>query len=98
MNASLTTTKLKKPHPSRLVGGAQTQNGLVLHLFLVDKNSGGISQEEGVLDPHQAPQLRVPVPGRQVHTTSGKNQWGLSLWKKPLEPQVVLKEPSQGFT
>ena len=31
MNGSLTTTELKKPYPSRLVGGAQTWNGLVQH-------------------------------------------------------------------
>ena len=29
LNGSLTTTELKKPHPSRLVGGVETQNGLV---------------------------------------------------------------------
>ena len=31
LNGRLTTTELKKPHPSTLVGGAQTQNGLVPH-------------------------------------------------------------------
>ena len=31
---------------------------------VVDKNSGGIFWEQGVLAPHQAPQSRVPVPGR----------------------------------
>ena len=46
---------------------------------------------------HTDPRPRVPVPGRQVPTTSGcKNQWGLSWWKKILEPQAVpLKEPTQ---
>ena len=28
-NGSLTTTELKKPHPSRLVAGAQMLNGMV---------------------------------------------------------------------
>lgn len=31
MNASLTTTESKKAHPSRLVAGAQMQNGQVPH-------------------------------------------------------------------
>ena len=42
-NGSLTTIKLKKP--SRLVGEAKTQNGLVPHPHVVDKHLGGISQE-----------------------------------------------------
>ena len=37
---------------------------LVPHTHVVDKNSGGISQEWGVQAPHQAPQARVPMPGR----------------------------------
>ena len=48
LNGSLTTMEFKKPHPSRLVGGVQTQNGL-------DKNSRGITQEQGIRGPHQAP-------------------------------------------
>ena len=76
------------------------QNGLVPHPRVVDKNSGGISQEQGVLAPHQAPQPRVPVPGRYISTTSScKIQLGLSQWKKLLEPQAVpLKEPTHGLT
>ena len=31
--------KLKKPHPSRLVGGAERQNGLFPHPYVVSKNS-----------------------------------------------------------
>ena len=53
------TMELKKPHPSRLVGMAETWNGLVPHPHVVDKNTGGISQERGVLDPHQGPQPKV---------------------------------------
>ena len=57
--------ELKKTHPSRLVGEAETQNGLVPHPSVVDKNLEGISQEHGVPAPHQAnPQPRVPMPGR----------------------------------
>ena len=47
----LTTTELKKPHASRLVGGAETPNRLVLYPCVVDKNSGGISQEQRVPAP-----------------------------------------------
>ena len=50
---SLTTTELKKPHPTRLVGGAHMQSRLVFHPHVVDKNSGGISWEQGVPAPHQ---------------------------------------------
>ena len=90
--------ELKKPHPSRLVGGAQTQNGLVTHPGMVGKNLGGISWEQGVPAPHQAPQPRVPVPEREVPTTSDcKNQWGLSQWKKLPEPQAFpLKRTHTG--
>ena len=38
LNGSLTTTELKKPHPSKLVGGAEMQIGLVPHTSVVDKN------------------------------------------------------------
>ena len=38
LNESLTTTELKKPHPSRLIGGAQMWNEMVPHRHVVDKN------------------------------------------------------------
>ena len=65
LNGSLTTTELKKPHPSGLVGGVQMWNRLASHPCVVDKNSGGLSWEQGV-PAHQALQPRVPVPGRYV--------------------------------
>ena len=37
--------ELKKPHPSGLVGGAETLNELAPHVSVVDKNLEGISQE-----------------------------------------------------
>ena len=37
--------ELKKSHLSKLVGGVETQNRRVPHPPVVDKNSGGISQE-----------------------------------------------------
>ena len=43
LDGILTTTELKKPHPSRLVGGAQMCSGLVPHPCVLDKNLGGIS-------------------------------------------------------
>ena len=66
----------------------------------MDRYSGVVSQEWGVPAPHQGSQLKVPVPGRQVPTTSEcKNQWGLSRWKKLLESQAVpLKEPTHILT
>ena len=54
LNGILTATELKKPHPSRLVGGAQTRNRLVPHPRVVDEVSGGLSWS----------QPRVLVPGR----------------------------------
>ena len=45
LNGSLKTVELKKPQPSILVGDMEIQNGLVPHPYVVDKNSGGISQE-----------------------------------------------------
>ena len=70
------------------------QNGLISHPCVVNKNSGGMSQEQGVT----APQLD-PSPGFQCQEdksppTSGcKNQRALSQWKKLLKPQAVfLKE------
>ena len=53
-------------------------------------------EEQGVLDPHQNSQPRVPVPGKEVPIISGcENQWGLLMseaWL--LESQAfVLKGP-----
>ena len=66
---------------------------------MVDKKSGGISQERGVPAPHQA-----PSPGFQCQEDkspqllTAKTSRGLSLWKKLLEPQAVpLKEPHMGL-
>ena len=64
LKGSLTTTKLKKPHSSRLVGGEEKWKGLVPHPHVVDKNSRGIPWKRGVPAPYQVPQPRVPVPGR----------------------------------
>ena len=47
-----------------VVGGAEMWNRLVPYPHLVDKNLRGISWEQGVPAQHQAPQPRVPVPGR----------------------------------
>ena len=72
--------ELKKPHPSKLAGGVETQNGLVPYPCGVDKNFGGISQEQGVPAPQQAPQSGVPVPQNKFH-----NFW----LKKTAETEVV---------
>ena len=60
LNRSLTIMKLKNPYPSRLVRGAEMQNGLVPHPHMVDKNSEGVSWERGI--PHQ-PHTSPPSPG-----------------------------------
>ena len=84
--------ELKKPRPSRLVGGVETQNRLVSYSHVVDKNSEGISQEQGVPAPHQDPQPRVPVPGREVPTTSG---WGKKKKKKRWSRERNFWSPKQ---
>ena len=90
LNGSLTATELKKPHPSRLVGGAQMQKGWShTHVWWIKIQEG---------------HLRSDIPGssaRKVspHNCYCKNQWGLSQGKKLLEPQAVpLKEPTHRLT
>ena len=74
------------------------QNRLAPHPRVVDKNSGGLSQEPGVPAPHQAP----PAQGSNARRVSPQNFWlqtpvGLSQWKKLLESQAVpLKGPTHG--
>ena len=68
-----------------------------LPVWWIKSQEGYIRREES--QPHAA----SPSPGFQceeVPITSGcKNQWGLSQWKKQLEPQAVpLKEPTRGLT
>ena len=65
LNGSLITTELKKPHESRLVSRAELERD-DSHPHVMDKNLGGISQEQGVPALHQAPKSRIPVlvPGR----------------------------------
>ena len=57
--------ELKKPYPSRLVGGAQMWNGLVPHSRVVDKNLGGISWERVVPAKESLTHTRSPIPGFQ---------------------------------
>ena len=86
MNGSPTITELKKkPHPSRLVEGAEL---------------GGISWERGLPAPQQASQPRVPVPGNKSPLILAyKNQLGLSQWKKLQDFQaVLLKGLAHGLT
>ena len=60
LNGSLKTTELKKPHPSRLGGGAQVWTVLVPHTHVMDKSSGGISQEQ-----ESQPHTSFPNPSFQ---------------------------------
>ncbi|KAF6099918.1 hypothetical protein HJG60_011640 [Phyllostomus discolor] len=84
-----------KPRPPRLVGGVETQNGLLSHPHVADKNSGGVSQERGAPAPHQDPQRRFQ--GQEENPPqllAAKKHQGLSRWKKLLEPQQFpLKNP-----
>ena len=92
LNRSLTTTELKKPHPSRLVAGVETRNRLLPHTCVVDKNSGGISWEQGVPAPQQEPQPRVPEPGRLSPHNSWLQNPARMDWvcgRKQLESQAV---------
>ena len=92
LNGCLTTLELKKPHSSRLVGGARMWNGLVPHSHVAAKNLRRITWEWGVPDLHRDAQTRVPVPGRLPQLLAVKTT-GLSQWKKLLEAQAVpLKE------
>ena len=92
--------ELKKPHPSRLVVGTQAQNGLVPHSCVVDKNLGGIFQEQGVPDPHQDP----PAQGSSARKISPHNFWlqklaGIESVEKVLEPQEIpFKEATHRLT
>ena len=63
--------ELKKPHPSRLVGGVETWTGLVPHPRVVDKNLGGISQGQEVA----APTLGPPAQGSSARKISPYNFW-----------------------
>ena len=62
LNRNLTTTELKKPYPSRQVGGTQASNRLVPHPHVVDKISKGISQEWEDPAPHQGSSARKLSP------------------------------------
>ena len=53
LNGSLTTKKLKKPHPSRMVGGAQMWNGLVPHPHVVKIREDYLRSEKS--QPHTRP-------------------------------------------
>ena len=70
LHESLTTMELKKTPPSGLVGGAQTQNRLVPYLYMVDKNSGGISR---VRSPN--PTSGPPAQGSSVRKINPHNFW-----------------------
>ena len=84
--------ELNKPHPSRLVGGAETQNRLVSHPYVVDENSEGISQEQGVPASVQGSSARKISPPQLLaakiseHWVSGRNFWN--------PKQFLFKEPT----
>ena len=74
-------------------------DGPVPHPHLVDKNSGGISQEQGVPAPYQAAQPRVPGAGREVPITSScraSSYWihGRHCWSPK---RCLLKKLTHGL-
>ena len=88
--------ELKKPHPSRLLrGGAQTRNGLIPHPHVEDKNSRGISWEQGVLALLQTPSLGFQgqedkSPQLLAAKTSRDSVSGRNYW---IPKQFLLKNP-----
>ena len=75
------------------------QNRLDPHVWWIKIQKGYLGSEK--TQPHtRTPSLGFQCPEDKFLTTSGcKNQWGLSWWKKLLEPQAVpLKEPTNTFT
>ena len=101
---SCTTQLKKKPHPSRLVGEAETWrcgwNGLVPHPRVVEKNQEGYFRSE-----ESYPLTRLPSPGFQCW--GKKSLWILAVktsgdWvngRKLLDSQAVhLKGPAQTYS
>ena len=68
------------------MGGAEMRNGLVPHPNVVDKNSGGTSQEQEVPAPHQDP--RLGFLWQEDKSPQLINQWIESV-QKLLESQAV---------
>ena len=82
LNGSLTNTELDKPHPSRLLGGAEMWSQLVPHAH-VDKNSGGISWERGA--PAQGSSARkISLHDFRLQKPAGTE------WNKLLDPRQFL--------
>ena len=83
LNGSLTTIDLKKPHPSRLVGGAETQNKLVPHVHEVDKNL----DISGTRSPS-------PSSGQSAQGTSVGKMTAPNFWlQKPAGIELVEETP-----
>ena len=63
--------RIKKPPPYRRVGGAQKWKELVSHPCVVDKNLGGIPEEQGVPALLQVP----PAQDSSARKISPHNFW-----------------------
>ena len=96
MNGSLTTTELEKPHPSRLVVGVQTQNGLAPHPleYKFERDIMGVrsprpapgppAQDSSArkISPHNF-WLQKPVGIESVEKAAGaisSSSWGTHTW------------------
>ena len=93
LNGSLTTMEFKKPHPSRLVGGERYWTGW--SPIQMDKNSGGISQEREIPEPHRplSPRFQCQedkCPQLLAAKTSGYWIGGRKCWSPT---QFPLKNP-----
>ena len=80
VNGNLTTMELKKSHPSRVVGGVQTQYRLVSHPHVVDKFRRDIS---GAKSPSPTP--GPSTQGSNVRKVSPHNFW----LQKPVKIESV---------
>ena len=84
----------------RLVGGAETRNGLVPHTgcqikIRRDISTAGVPPEEqGIPAPHQAPQSRTLLPGREVPIASDCKT--SRIWLREREATRVPVIPLKG--
>ena len=97
MNRNLTSMELKEPHPSRLVGGMQTQNRLVPHPRVVDKNFRGDISGVRSPSPHRPTSLGFQCQeDKSPQLPAAKTSWnwvgGRNFWRPK---QFLLKNPQQ---
>ena len=82
----MTTTELKKPHPSRLVGGTEKWTGFAPHPRVVDKNLEGYLENEESKPHTNSPAQDQPLimqfkcmENRKLYKFYQKVSWVLTL-------------------